>query len=148
MTSLSHCMAAFFNKETLSTETGNAFDCPKCAAKEEGKALASTIREYYIRDPPKMLVMQLKRFLGSGYTVRKNAKRIEIPLHLNLDNYVLLPRKHFLKNIGDNPLQSKIETMKPEENLNIYQYDLYGIVSHSGGMSGGHYVSYVKHGKT
>ena len=35
--------------------------------------------------------------------------------------------------------------MKPEESVGLCKYALCGIVSHSGGMSSGHYVAYVKH---
>ena len=49
---LGHCLSAFFNKEVLSRENGNAFACPKCDAREgkDKKAASPAIREYFIAD--------------------------------------------------------------------------------------------------
>ena len=68
---------------------------------------------------PKILVIILKRFSPDGS--RKLQNHIDFPLSgLDLSKYVR----------GYNP-QS-------------YQYDLFGVCNHMGGVNGGHYTSYVK----
>jgi ubiquitin carboxyl-terminal hydrolase 8 len=67
---------------------------------------------------PNILIFILKRYTQTGS--RKLAHKIDFPFHLDLSKYVS----------GYNP--------------NSYVYDLFGIGNHSGGLSGGHYTSYVK----
>lgn len=66
---------------------------------------------------PKILLIDLKRFNNNN---RKLQQLLNFPLSINLSKYV----------IGYNPEQ--------------YVYDLIGILNHSGGVSGGHYTSFVK----
>jgi ubiquitin carboxyl-terminal hydrolase 8 len=67
---------------------------------------------------PDVLVITIKRF---GNNNRKNQEMIDFPLtDLDMSPYVIGYDK------------------------NSYKYDLYGICNHSGGVSGGHYTSYVK----
>jgi ubiquitin C-terminal hydrolase len=66
---------------------------------------------------PKILLIDLKRFNNN---VTKLQQLLNFPLNLDLSKYV----------IGYNPEQ--------------YVYDLIGILNHSGGVSGGHYTSFVK----
>ncbi len=134
------CLSAFFGREVLSEARGNAFACPKCCDKGHGPA-PDAIREYFVVRPPKMLMIQLKRFAGGGSGLKKNAKHIEVPLRLSLDDFVLL-------DFSGDSLGAEIEDVKGiniKDNVTMYNYELYGIVSHSGGMGGGHYVAYVKH---
>jgi len=117
-------IALFFSKEVLSSAKGNAFDCPKCK-----KAKSKAIREYFLYKPPKIFIVQLKRFSGTKFTLRKNSKRVAIPLTLSLDDYILLNNK---------------PSTDQENEEKTYQYQLYGVISHSGNMTGGHYVAYIK----
>ena len=67
---------------------------------------------------PKILVIDFKRFNSKN---QKNQILISFPLDdLDLSNYVLGYNKH------------------------SYQYELYGVCNHSGGVFGGHYTCYVK----
>ncbi len=93
------CLALFFNKEVLCEKNGNQFACQKCKTEVEGeekeekkekKELPMAIREYFINRPPRMLMLQLKRFVGSGYSIQKNSKHIQAPFDLSLDEYLLL----------------------------------------------------------
>ena len=71
---------------------------------------------------PKILVVILKRFSPDGS--RKLQNLIDFPLtDLNLSKYVR----------GYNPAS--------------YQYDLFGVCNHMGGVNGGHYTSFVKNKK-
>jgi len=67
---------------------------------------------------PNILVIDLKRFNARG---QKNQILVTFPIeHLDLSKYVIGYKK------------------------NSYQYELYGVCNHSGGVLGGHYTSYVK----
>jgi ubiquitin carboxyl-terminal hydrolase 8 len=67
---------------------------------------------------PKILVIDFKRFNSKN---QKNQILVSFPLDdLDLSNYVLGYNKH------------------------SYQYELYGVCNHSGGVFGGHYTCYVK----
>ena len=68
---------------------------------------------------PKILVISLKRFSPDG-TQKLNAM-IEIPFDLDLTSYV----KGY--------------------NASSFQYELYGICNHMGGVMGGHYTAFAKH---
>ena len=68
---------------------------------------------------PKILVLTLKRFSPDGR--QKLNSSIEFPLE-NLD------------------LSKYVRGYHPES----YKYDLFGVCNHMGGVSGGHYTSYVK----
>ena len=71
---------------------------------------------------PSVLVILLKRFLPDGK--RKLQTHIDFPLE-NLD------------------LSKYIKGYKAA----AYQYDLFGVCNHMGGVMGGHYTAYVKNGK-
>lgn len=62
----------------------------------------------------------------------KNSSSVKIPLTINLDKFTLLKTK---KNVDENEIH----------NSSMHNYELYGIVNHSGYISGGHYIAYAKH---
>ena len=66
---------------------------------------------------PDILSIHLKRW---NYTFNKNNKHINIPFLLDLKHYM-------------------IEAYK-----DISQYELFGIINHSGSINGGHYTSYIR----
>ena len=67
---------------------------------------------------PNILVIDLKRFNARS---QKNQVLVTFPLdNLDLSDYVIGYKK------------------------NIYNYELYGVCNHSGGVMGGHYTAYVK----
>ena len=93
-----------------------------------------------IWNAPPCLVITLKRFSATGFGMRKNSKEIAFSIALSLDDY-MIHRVH------------KDDTEQLQEYRNFktngkswksrVMYRLYGIVSHAGGMGGGHYVSFV-----
>ena len=46
-------------------------------------------KEFFIRNPPPILVVQLKRFKSSGYSLSKNSKTIRTLEQIYLDDYVI-----------------------------------------------------------
>jgi len=74
---------------------------------------------------PDILIINLKRFQFTKYQREKIESFVDVPLQLNMKNYCL---------------SSKINT-----NLE-YNYDLYGVSNHYGGLAGGHYTAYCKVG--
>jgi len=76
-------------------------------------------------DPPKILIINLKRFILGMDHAKKNRKHISIPFELKIDKYLLL-------SYNEHPVTST--------------YSLYAIVSHSGSIGYGHYIAFVKSG--
>jgi len=83
-------------------------------------------KRYLIYSPPAVLTLHLKRFHQTGIGMRKINKHVEFSPLLDVGSYCCKNGQRFSSN------QGKVV------------YSLYGIVSHSGGLSGGHYVAYVK----
>eukprot|EP00826_Nyctotherus_ovalis_P015361 TRINITY_DN14359_c0_g2_i4.p1 TRINITY_DN14359_c0_g2~~TRINITY_DN14359_c0_g2_i4.p1 ORF type:complete len:536 (+),score=135.65 TRINITY_DN14359_c0_g2_i4:276-1883(+) len=129
---LSDCFDFFFQKEILCEQNGNAFICSRCSGKSQHTSVESTkeppisVKEYFIAEPPKVLIINLKRFIFGMDYARKNKKHIEIPFEFCLDKYLLVPSSEY------------------EEGSSIANYSLYAIVSHSGTIAGGHYIAFVK----
>lgn len=85
---------------------------------EEIKQKISIRKKIQFWSFPNILVIDLKRFNSKN---QKNQLLVTFPLeNLDLSNYVIGYKK------------------------SSYQYDLYGVCNHSGGVLGGHYTSYVK----
>jgi ubiquitin C-terminal hydrolase len=152
--SLENCLLAFTDPEIL--EGSNAYGCLNCTKKEmkiddtpetpqqdsdpefreeqddsnstsdlNKVILRSAVKKYMIKDPPKILTLHLKRFKQNGNRLEKSSKEVPFPLHLDIS------KCSHLKD-GELPNDSS-----------IYQYRLYGVATHMGGMGGGHYVSHV-----
>uniref|UniRef100_A0AC34GK40 USP domain-containing protein n=1 Tax=Panagrolaimus sp. ES5 TaxID=591445 RepID=A0AC34GK40_9BILA len=90
-------------------------------------------KRYLIYSPPSVLTVHLKRFeqvpmntWGNRMRTRKIRGHVEFPFVLNM--------APFCSRIGQRVRQGQQEVI----------YSLYGIVSHSGDLGGGHYVAYVK----
>eukprot|EP00466_Bigelowiella_natans_P010688 jgi/Bigna1/38416/e_gw1.25.82.1 len=83
-------------------------------------------RRAMVKDCPETLTIHLKRFAATARGFSKVGKHVSIPLQLDMAPYTI-------------PKLGKIED-KPEPIL----YSLSGIVVHSGGMGGGHYVAYTR----
>jgi ubiquitin C-terminal hydrolase len=113
----------------------NAYECEKCCVpiNKEARKREKTVvadKKYFIHLLPPVLTLHLKRFeksqsFGRVYTSKVNA-HVEFPLILDV-----LP---YCSNVSEpiNDGQKKV------------LYSLYGIVCHSGSLSGGHYVAYVR----
>jgi len=72
---------------------------------------------------PKYLFIVLGRFSGDGRRWRKDGREVDIPLHIDMSEFVS----------SYNPAK--------------YKYDLMGVILHMGSIHGGHYISVVKSGE-
>lgn len=144
LATLNDCLDFFFHKEVLCAENGNSFYCTKCLGSfsliiESTEEPQIAIREYYILEPPKVLILNLKRFMINEHYARKNSRHVEIPFEISLDKYLLLA----CDTEKTKELES-IEKLSSDSTLKLASYSLYGIVSHSGEINGGHYIAFVK----
>lgn len=77
----------FFDEDHLNNAE-NLFMCEKCAATNpkgcEGRS------EFFIKNPPNVLVIQLKRFKSSGFSYSKNTTVIKNIEDIYLDKYVII----------------------------------------------------------
>ncbi|KAI6172621.1 Ubiquitin carboxyl-terminal hydrolase [Aphelenchoides besseyi] len=130
---ISSALNRFTSEETLSAS--NAYKCEKCCApvnkKENGgrKKTVEAKKRYLIYNPPAVLCLHLKRFeqhhqFNRTYTSKVNG-RVEFPLVLDLAPYC-------------------VESIRVSKGQTRVLYSLYGVVCHSGNMSGGHYIAYVR----
>ena len=89
-------------------------------------------RQVLFYSPPPVLTLHLKRFQQTLSGLRKIDIHVTFPLTLDLMSYCST---------------ASLATSSVVANLGV-KYSLYGIVEHSGSLFGGHYVAYVKAGKT
>ncbi len=99
--------------------------CSKCKQKRP------SAKRYTIERLPKVLVIQLKRFLKAHYTTQKIDVNVDYPIE-NLDM-----SKYLSKNVERGSMAGACSPS--------CLYDLYAISLHSGSGSSGHYVAYSKH---
>ena len=85
----------------------------------------SAVKQFHIKSVGPVLTIHLKRFSQTGYGLQKLNKRVEFPLVLDMSPFCVS------------------DTSVPKDCNNRILYGLRGIVDHSGGMSGEHYVAHV-----
>jgi ubiquitin carboxyl-terminal hydrolase 16/45 len=130
--SIESCFNNFTATELMTGS--NKVGCEACTERINGKngktINTNATKQFLISSPPGVLILHLKRFqVGPKHIFRKINKHVEFPLILDIAPFCGMKVKN-LPNI--NPNQKKL------------LYELYGIVEHSGGMRGGHYVAYIK----
>lgn len=85
------------------------------------------VKRSRLSEPPPILILQLKRFQSNGKgRLEKCEKSIQFQEIIDLQ-----------------PISSNNQAT--DSNASSYQYSLYGIVSHSGSLSHGHYISLKRH---
>ena len=94
-----------------------------------------------IKDPPRNLVINLKWFTETMTGYRKSSKIVLFPIHLNLDKFCI----HEIETLDQEYLQRYEESNTDSEWEPVFKYELYGVVTHSGSMSSGHYIAYVSY---
>ncbi|XP_052831611.1 ubiquitin carboxyl-terminal hydrolase 45 [Octopus bimaculoides] len=112
----------------------NKVRCKNCSQRKEKHSSSNkkeaiytnASKQFLIFRPPAILTLHLKRFEQIGFSTRKVNRHVEFPFLLDiapfcssLSQYVKAGQKKVL-------------------------YSLYGIVEHSGRLSGGHYTAYIK----
>eukprot|EP00434_Breviolum_minutum_P012232 symbB.v1.2.010786.t2/scaffold707.1/size170859/7 len=111
---LSACIDAFAEAEELKVDNGNGVKCDKC------KVAVDATKKMDIWREPDVLVLHIKRFHFSGEHFEKISTPVQVPLReLDVRSWIGGPTGG-----------------------SCTAYDLYGVVCHLGGMSGGHYTSY------
>lgn len=130
--SVQSCLNNFTAIELM---TGNnKVGCEACTERingKDGKSVnTNATKQFLISSPPAVLILHLKRFqMGARFMFRKLTRHVTFPFLLDIAPFCGTKVKR-LPNVDRT--QKKL------------LYSLYGIVEHSGGMHGGHYVAYVK----
>ncbi|VDK65013.1 unnamed protein product [Onchocerca ochengi] len=134
--SLASCLRAFTTTEVLSGP--NTYECEKCCVPYNKqlrngmkKRTVEAEKRYLIYEPPPILTLHLKRFEQTHSTngrviTRKVPGQISFPKILNIAPFCTQIAKRIRKG------------------LKKVFYSLYAVVSHSGDLSSGHYVAFIK----
>lgn len=131
--SIQSCLSQFTALELL---TGNnKVGCETCTERINGKdgktVYTNATKRFLVSSPPAILILHLKRFqIGPRCLFRKMSKHVDFPTILDLAPFCAMDKLKKLPNVN--------------RGQNELLYSLYGVVEHSGGMHGGHYVAYVK----
>ncbi|CAF2054268.1 unnamed protein product [Rotaria magnacalcarata] len=159
--SLNESLNQFVKGEVL--DGNNAYFCAKCQEKR------TTIKRLCIKKLPPILCIQMKRF-GFDWENNRALKfddYFKFPLILNMEPYTLdgvNKRESFVEHddltsnsnnvslinttttIGDNKCLSRSLSSlnNPSANMPTINYELIGIVIHSGQANAGHYYSFIK----
>jgi ubiquitin carboxyl-terminal hydrolase 2/21 len=116
---LQDCFEAFSANETLPVSGDSGYTCEKCKCKRECKKALSIFK------CPEILVVQIKRFRYTSLSREKIGTKVSYPLDcLDLGPYM-------------------VSAARSENAALGYTYQLSGVVHHSGGLSGGHYIAHV-----
>lgn len=125
--SLTACLRAFTRPERMSF--AERCWCARCGGLQESAKQLSFHRL------PSVLCFHLKRFEHGKQTSTKIEHMVQFPLHsLNM-------RPHMASAVTANADGSDAATLEP---LPEQLYDLFGVAVHHGGMSNGHYTSFVR----
>ncbi|KHJ82431.1 hypothetical protein OESDEN_17875, partial [Oesophagostomum dentatum] len=136
--SIGSCLLEFTAPEQL--QGVNAYECENCCAPRNKKVVhavgnqkkrVSALKRYLIYEPPAVLTLHLKRFQqiegSSGRTsARKLSGHVYFPVTFDMAPFCC----------------RNVERIAAGEKRLLYS--LYGVVVHSGSLSGGHYIAYVK----
>ena len=110
---LDNCFKLFSTPDTLDEQ--NQWYCPHC------KDFVCADKKLDIWNTPELLIIQLKRFSGGGWSIRKDDTYVDFPDTLDMSKYTL---------------------SHPEGVSQIYR--LYAVSEHMGGMGGGHYIAHAR----
>lgn len=130
------CLYQFTAPELLMGN--NKFGCENCTRIKHGNktsnekvetVYSNASKHLLIMCPPAVLILHLKRFQQIGINLRKVNRHVEFPLTLDLAPFCTFDSQ-----------------VLPQLNKNQKEipYSLYGVVEHSGRLTGGHYTAYVK----
>ena len=131
-------------------EKREAKEAKERSAAEKSIPLVRTVatKQILIDELPTILTLHLKRFWQTLSGCAKLDHKVEFPTVLNLAPYLSRSaRKRYSKsNRNGQEDEETGEVKKPKRPLDVdsIRYQLYGIVVHSGSMSGGHYVAYTR----
>ncbi|RPB20940.1 cysteine proteinase [Terfezia boudieri ATCC MYA-4762] len=135
---LQDCIDEFCREEVLADD--NMWHCPRCKKNRHATKKIKIVRL------PHMLIVHLKRFqrrerMGRGVWTEKIMVPVDFPCRgLTLDKYVPVMGGDGV-GMGS---QGLAEWTPPPEMMPPFEYDMYGVVNHFGGLQGGHYTSFVR----
>ncbi|KAI0705790.1 cysteine proteinase [Cerioporus squamosus] len=135
---LASCLRRFTHPEKLGP---NEYSCEKC-----GKASHASKR-LSIRKLPPVLSFQFKRFEHNSAdksAARKIEAPVRFPASLNMAAYTtLVMHKQEQMKEGGSAAMSLVpdKALGPEA---LYDYDLFAVVCHEGGIDNGHYTCYAR----
>jgi ubiquitin C-terminal hydrolase len=147
-------LESFVEGEML--EGDNAYLCSTCNKKVD------TLKRVVVKDLPPTLILHLKRFEldYETFQLKKLNDRCEFPFSLNMKPYTREGLAELGKGIRD--LKRRSSTEKPDETSgdgkdedtskselvshpdDYYEYQLAGVLVHTGSAHGGHYYSFIK----
>eukprot|EP01100_Stratorugosa_tubuloviscum_P000748 TRINITY_DN1169_c0_g1_i2.p1 TRINITY_DN1169_c0_g1~~TRINITY_DN1169_c0_g1_i2.p1 ORF type:complete len:509 (-),score=151.10 TRINITY_DN1169_c0_g1_i2:79-1605(-) len=122
---LSECFETFFEDEYLVDE--NRYYCETCGGYTEGQ------KYLRISKLPEILCIHLKRFDINLFGSSKIYTPVSFPLEFDFEEYT--KKKLYVENGSDN------------QNIK-YEYELFALINHMGGCTGGHYIAFAKNKKS
>lgn len=111
----------------------------------------SAEKRFMVRDPPKALAIQLKRFTQVGYRggLRKISGHVDFPMKLDLSPFV---EEGLDSDDGKDAVKLNVSKRKRAMSADEKrksprcEYVLTGVSVHGGSLTGGHYTAYVREG--
>ncbi|XP_071359428.1 ubiquitin carboxyl-terminal hydrolase 43a [Trachinotus anak] len=140
---LDECIQLYTKEEQLAPD--DAWKCPHCKQLQQGMVKMS------LWTLPDILILHLKRFRQVGERRNKLSTLVRFPLTgLDMAPH-MVKRSQSMKNLnlGAWPPSWKQPSGQhhPPADMTLphdYQYDLYAVCNHHGGMHGGHYTAYCR----
>nr|CAD7406373.1 unnamed protein product [Timema cristinae] len=135
----------------------NKVGCENCSQRhnhgKEGKMVyTNSTKQLLVSWPPGVLILHLKRFQVFRSMFRKISCQVNFPLVLDIApicSSKAARKLQVLERLDKDESVQKMSlelgdcpTIRPGQTQVLYS--LYGVVEHSGGLHGGHYVAYVK----
>ncbi|KAM5148138.1 ubiquitin carboxyl-terminal hydrolase 24 [Mantella aurantiaca] len=139
--SLEISLDQFVRGEVL--EGSNAYYCEKCKEKR------TTVKRTCIKSLPSVLVIHLMRFgfdWESGRSIKYD-EQIKFPWMLNMEPYTVsgMARQDSSFEVGENGRPSDAGGSSPRKKVAPTEnYELVGVIVHSGQAHAGHYYSFIK----
>nr|XP_020466642.1 ubiquitin carboxyl-terminal hydrolase 43-like isoform X2 [Monopterus albus] len=140
---LDECFQLYTKEEQLAPD--DAWKCPHCKQLQQGMVKMS------LWTLPDILILHLKRFRQVGERRNKLSTVVRFPLTgLDMAPHVV-KRSQSMRNLNPGPWppswkQPSGQHHQPADMTlpHDYQYDLYAVCNHHGGMHGGHYTAYCR----
>ncbi|PRP87113.1 ubiquitin carboxyl-terminal hydrolase 33 [Planoprotostelium fungivorum] len=151
---LRDCLHAFCAREYL--YGSNQYNCEHCKAKTDGEKM------FKILKLPEILCIHVKRFRYDSYFSSKLSDHVRFPLrNLSMETFCCSEqerkgfeafreeeiRKETAKKAEKGGIevdQSQVKIVREDPRSSGFTYDLIALINHTGGLGGGHYVSYCK----
>uniref|UniRef100_A0A7N6BXS3 ubiquitinyl hydrolase 1 n=1 Tax=Anabas testudineus TaxID=64144 RepID=A0A7N6BXS3_ANATE len=140
---LDECFQLYTKEEQLAPD--DAWKCPHCKQLQQGMVKMS------LWTLPDILILHLKRFRQVGERRNKLSTLVRFPLTgLDMAPHVV-KRSQSMRNLNlgawaSSWKQPSGQNHQPADMTlpHDYQYDLYAVCNHHGGMHGGHYTAYCR----